>query len=289
MRLTIATGEERLARLLWEFLYLPETLVERRGDTQEDLGWSLEVPHFLALHPRVSLVRQGLGAPRATVAIGDGPLRLLIVWANPACDGWSEIESLGTEVEGFKGELRGVTDSHIVIEELERADATRLNKRMAAFRPHLIHVLCHGALPDPEIPGSPPTPSLELHDPDGAGYAYLPATDLAGLCQVAANEGQHIQAIFIMRQCHMAFFQGRRRHMVTRVLTAPDRDLQVYHPPEHCHLAPRRVLQPQPPSTLPALHRFRSQPSFLCRFLTRCLATHRRSPPASPGVASLHS
>ncbi|NCA70655.1 MAG: CHAT domain-containing protein [Sphingobacteriia bacterium] len=183
VRLCLQNEDPALARLPWEYLCVPSAWLEALGYTAEALGWSPETPPFLVLHPAVALVRRPAGALAAAVVEEIGALRLLVVSANPACDHWAAVP-VERDAEAIRGGLRGVPSTQVDLRILANATPNRLAARLAAFKPHLLHVIAHGAHPAQDDVGDPHEPALILQPDPGteACHAPLTASALAALC-----------------------------------------------------------------------------------------------------------
>jgi len=128
LRLWILSEDSGLARLPWEYLCVPQSLLDQAGLSAEDLGWPAATPPFLALHPKVSLVRRGTRALHPATIAAIGALRLLVVSANPNCAHWPDA-AVYLDLEAIHTELRGVPASHLQIETLTGATRSALEAR----------------------------------------------------------------------------------------------------------------------------------------------------------------
>ncbi len=146
LRLWIRSEDPDLTRLPWEYLCVPQSLLDQAGLSAEDLGWPAATPPFLALHPKVSLVRRGTRALHPATIAAIGALRLLVVSANPNCAHWPDA-AVYLDLEAIHTELRGVPASHLQIETLTGATRSALEARLAAFRPHLLHFAGQAVIP----------------------------------------------------------------------------------------------------------------------------------------------
>jgi hypothetical protein len=136
LRVTIATSVPELAYLPWELLC----------DTNPG-----QLPRFLTCHRDTHLVRSLRLFNRAEFSAstlgdgdgdGDGRLRLLIVTANPLRQAPIDVEK---EEEMLRFALRPTQVNGIVeIYVLHNADIQSLRDKLLEYKPHVVHLACHG-------------------------------------------------------------------------------------------------------------------------------------------------
>jgi tetratricopeptide (TPR) repeat protein len=124
LRLRLRIKSEDVAALPWELLADP---IEQTR---------------LATAPDISLIRNLAGAVPLGPPPSDLPLRLLIVTANPA-----DVPplDLAGEMQFLEQELAGpIEDGRLMVRRLPHATVAGLEKLLAEFRPHILHIVCHG-------------------------------------------------------------------------------------------------------------------------------------------------
>lgn len=127
LRLKLRTLDD-VALLPWELLY----------DPRDD---------YLALTPRISLVRYLEAAvPIRPIGI-EGPLRILLIAGAP--DGLD----LSTEIRSVREALRELQEKKlVVVESLERATIDSLLTTIRSTPFHIVHFMGHSAAPGPDLP-----------------------------------------------------------------------------------------------------------------------------------------
>lgn len=181
VRLRLLTSEPELARLPWEYAYLP--LYEG----------AIDYRHFLVLNPQISFVRHEPIAKRHPKVEGVIPdtLRLLVAMANPRGDLNLEKEknNLTTVLDGFK--VDGVTFAWQPL--LENATVQDLTKALMD-KPELFYFAGHGQFDKEGY--------IQLQGATSGSAQIMPATQLAlslkqagvrvavfGTCESAQRDG----------------------------------------------------------------------------------------------------
>jgi hypothetical protein len=195
LRIWLRADDPESAMLPWEYLCLPEKVVQmcrRRGLAIQKNDPETGLPEkrtFLALHPRVSLVRLAADElPPAKEALElRGPLRLLIVWADPGArkGPWPGLGDLGGEVAAVVRELHGLGVHYATVRPLAHASRQELEQAVRDWQPHVLHFAGHGGFPGPGAPADLADPAIVLErkdGDDGPAHDYMTAGALRGLC-----------------------------------------------------------------------------------------------------------
>jgi hypothetical protein len=192
LRLWLYTDDRQIARLPWEYLCLPEDVVDKcrlNGVQIEKFQPNCKLPDertFLALNPHISIIRQArpnLTEPRLERI---GALRILIAWANPGSKEWPLVSGVETEVASIMSQLRELSaERYVEVRVVGQATKAELARVMREFRPHVLHYSGHGGFPEVDDPDHMPAPSLVLeghHTLSKRRHDYLTAGELRDLC-----------------------------------------------------------------------------------------------------------
>ena len=181
VRLRLLTSEPELARLPWEYAYLP--FYEGASDYR----------HFLVLNPQISLVRHEPIAKQhpQMESVSAQKLNLLVAMANPQNDLnlAEEKQKLTQALEGFQ--VDGVTlDWQPVLDETTVQSLTKALMK----KPELFYFSGHGAFDQEGV--------IQLHGDTASSTYRMPATELAlklkqagvrvamfGACESARRDG----------------------------------------------------------------------------------------------------
>ncbi len=192
LRLWLYADDREVAKLPWEYLCLPEDVVDECRDNGvkiEKFQPNCSLPDertFLALNPHISIIRQA--RPNLTELRLEriGALRILIVWANPGSEEWPLINGVETEVASITSQLAKLSaERYVETRVVEQAPKAELARVMREFRPHVLHYSGHGGFPEVDDPGDMIAPSLVLeghHTPSKRRHEYLTADELCDLC-----------------------------------------------------------------------------------------------------------
>jgi len=202
LRLWLHAQDPRLAMLPWEYLCLTAEAVEEC----RELGMSLakhqpyttlpEEATFLALHPQVSLVRQTNPTSPEPEIQRIGALRVLLGWADPGPlpdgSGWPPLSGLELEVDTIRQMLQSLPATHCEVRVLAHASREELTKQIREWKPHVLHLSCHGGIPGLDDPlDDLDAPSLVLERKPRSPkrpHAYLTAEELRSLCGEAGTQ-----------------------------------------------------------------------------------------------------
>lgn len=132
LRLTIATQVPELMFLPWELMC----------DTRPGM-----LPDFLCYHPRIHLCRSLRIFNRAEFAetplgLNDEKLRILLVTASPGSLSPIDVRTEERMLRFVLSEYPGLDNVELQI--ISNADVNSLRDRLFLFRPHIVHVACHG-------------------------------------------------------------------------------------------------------------------------------------------------
>jgi hypothetical protein len=126
VELSFRDGAEQLAAWPWEYLYRPDTAVARG--------------YFLSTEPTLVLSRfMPLGTPIQSLAPPDPPLRVLATAAKPADEGRVREAPTLEAITGLGAHL------DVRVEVLENPTVERFLTAVEDLRPHVIHLIAHGA------------------------------------------------------------------------------------------------------------------------------------------------
>ncbi len=176
LRLWMRADSPTIAGLPWEFLHMTDQ-ARSMCEKQE-----LPIPYpetFLALNPNIHLLRQ-LGAE--LVETGSEPLgqvKVLIVWADPM----RNIAGVEEEAKAVLNLLERKLGARNV-DILESATISRLQEKMQAFQPKIVHYIGHGDIPGAHNELQEAALVLEgEHTASRRVADYVLAARFASLCQ----------------------------------------------------------------------------------------------------------
>lgn len=231
LRVWFYAADPQVAMLPWEYLYMPGDALEELARQQVQVvpfqrdGSSIDEYRFLALHPNISLVRQGSPSPPDASLNTIGPLRVLVAWANPCSRTWPVISGIEAEVTAILNDLRGLPKSHVEVRLVGQATRKALEDQMREFRPHVFHFTGHGGFPGaPDDPGDLRAPSLVVEGEDTAQrrrHHYLTAEELRALCAACGTQ------VVVLNCCWSGHTGGKVTGIAQALAAAPEHPVPV--------------------------------------------------------------